>query len=174
MKDNEFLLSKLKNSNIFKVLTDDELKYLITISQYIECGAEEEIIKEGEESPYLYVILTGTVSVIVKQKHKNKIKNVYICTIGEGDVIGEAAIFSNLKRTANVIVDKKLQALKLERKVFLHFIKKYPTAGIKILMLIIYSLLKKLKDVNHELAFERKASINQEDVDNVINEFLNK
>jgi len=174
MKDFDYLVNKLKQSDIFKVLTDEETKYLIQISEFIQCKEGEEIIKEGEISSYLYVILKGTVSVMVKQKHEGKEKDIYICTIGEGDVIGEAAIFSNVKRTANVVVDKELSALKLERKVFVHFIKKFPTAGIKILMLIIYSLLKKLKEVNHELAFERKATIDQSDVDNVINDFLNK
>ena len=36
------------------------------------------------------------------------------------------------------------------------------------LMIIIYSLLKKLRDANQELAFERKSDIDQNDIDSLV------
>ena len=120
----------------------------------------------------MYIIIDGAVSIIIKQQLDDKtIKDVYISTIGEGDIIGEAAIFLNVKRTAHAISMMKLVVLKLERKELIEFINNHPSAGIKILMLIIFSLLNKLKDVNHELAFERKATFDQKDIDGLMNEF---
>jgi len=52
------------------------------------------------------------------------------------------------------------------------FIKDYPRSGNKILMLIIYSLLKKLKEVNQELAYERKSDADQDDIDSIIQNFM--
>jgi CRP/FNR family cyclic AMP-dependent transcriptional regulator len=44
----------------------------------------------------------------------------------------------------------------------------------KMLMLIIYSLIKKLRDANQEIAFERKSDISQEDIDTIISDFVYK
>ena len=54
----------------------------------------------------------------------------------------------------------------------LKFINKHQGAGNKILMLIIYSLLRKLRDANQEIAFERKSDVTQEDIDSIIEDFV--
>jgi hypothetical protein len=48
------------------------------------------------------------------------------------------------------------------------FIRTSPAAGNKILMVIIHGLLRKLKMVNHELAFERKSDMDQDDIDQLV------
>ncbi len=164
----------IKSTKIFSFLSDDELDYLLTISDIYEYSHKEKIINEGDISSYLYIIISGSVSIEIKAQSKDSSKGVYICSIGEGDIIGEAAIFTNFKRTANVIADDGLKMFIIEREKFFDFIKTYPGAGIKILMVIIHSLLNKLKDVNHELAFEREAHLDQTDIDEIINDFLKK
>ncbi len=171
--DRDSFLQKLRSTKIFNMLKDDELNDILSAGEIAEYDEGEVLIKEGEINPEMYIILKGAVSIIIKQPcDENTVKDVYICTIGEGDIIGEAAIFSNVKRTAHAVAQMNLTALKIERKQFIEFINNHPSAGIKILMLIIFSLLNKLKEVNHELAFERKAAIVQEDIDSLMNEFL--
>ena len=46
--------------------------------------------------------------------------------------------------------------------------KKRPDAGVKMLMIIIFGLLKKLNEANQELAFERKTTLDQGDIDSLI------
>jgi hypothetical protein len=60
---------------------------------------------------------------------------------------------------------------RLTRQELIRFIKKYPTTGNKILMVVIYSLLNKLREANQELAFERRVDVGQADVDSIVNEF---
>jgi hypothetical protein len=38
-------------------------------------------------------------------------------------------------------------------------------------MVVIYSLLNKLRDANQELAFERRVDVGQADVDSIVSEF---
>ena len=156
------------------LLTGNELDYLFSIGEIYQYDVNEIIINEGEISPYLYVILSGSVTIRIKTGNNDSAKNVYICSIGSGDVIGEAAIFTNFKRTANVIANESLKLFIIEREKFFEFIKTFPSSGIKILMVIIYSLLNKLKEVNHELAFEREVDLEQKDIDDIINEFMTK
>ena len=73
-----------------------------------------------------------------------------------------------LKRTADVIAAEDTVLLRIQRPEMMEFIRDYPRAGNKILMLIIYSLLRKLRAANQELAFERRADIHQDDVDALV------
>jgi CRP/FNR family transcriptional regulator, cyclic AMP receptor protein len=168
------IVPKIKSTKMFNLLADDELDYLFSIGEIYEYNINEIIINEGEISPYLYIILSGSVTIRIKTGNGENLKDVYICSIGTGDVIGEAAIFTNFKRTANVIANENLKLFIIEREKFFDFIKTFPSSGIKILMVIIHSLLNKLKEVNHELAFEREVDLDQNDIDSIINDFIKK
>ena len=88
-------------------------------------------------------------------------------------MFGEAGMFMKVKRTANVNSLARTALLHITRGDFIQFIKKYPTTGNKILMVTVYSLLKKLREANQELAFERQFDIEQDDVDSIVDDFLN-
>lgn len=162
-------IPKLKNIIIFRYLNEGDKKNILKITKFAEYQQNEKIISKGEVSPYLYAVIQGTVNVIVPEKDG---KGVFICAIGSGDVFGEAGIFLKVKRTADVISSDTVTLLMIHRKDIISFIKSNPIPGSKILMLIIYSLLKKLKEANQEIAFERKANIVQSDIDSMVEEII--
>ena len=162
-------LRKMKDVILFRYLDERMLEKILRISEIVTYEPESKIIEEGEEDPYLFVVLSGSVTVSVREQSG---KDVYICTIGEGDVFGEAGMFVKSARTANVSTVTDTVVLKLHRQEFIRFIKIQPAAGIKMLMIIIFSLLRKLRETNQELAFERKTHFNQEDVDSFIDEIM--
>jgi CRP/FNR family cyclic AMP-dependent transcriptional regulator len=154
---------------VFKYLKPEEVKKIIAISRFFSYGRDEKIIAKGELSHNFCAVMEGTVHVVVPEKATG---SVFISSIGEGDVFGEAGIFLNVKRTADVVSADDSVILSITREDIIGFIKSNPEAGIKILMLIIYSLLRKLKEANIELAFERKADINQSDIDAMVDEVM--
>ncbi|MBN2618143.1 MAG: cyclic nucleotide-binding domain-containing protein [Spirochaetales bacterium] len=95
-----------------------------------------------------------------------------MCTLGASEIFGEAGIFLNLERTANVVALDDSVILKINREPMLRFVKKNPIASNKIFMIMIYSLLQKLKEANRELAYERKSDYNQADIDDLINNLI--
>ncbi|MCK5268370.1 MAG: cyclic nucleotide-binding domain-containing protein [Spirochaetes bacterium] len=163
MENNE-LISKLKNVKIFTYLNQHEIEDITSICKIFKYDEQEKITDENEISPYLYAVLDGMISVMVKKPDGDE---VFIAALGNGDVFGETAIFTNKKRTASIVSNDSV-IVQIERDTFMNFIKQHPASGIKILMLIIYSLLNKLRGVNQELAFERKANISQDEIDSVI------
>lgn len=165
--DKEEYLSKIKDVLIFKFLTGDELKELLKVSNIIPYDENSRIVAEGDVAPFFFAILDGQVNITVTKQDG---KEAYICTLGTGDVFGEAGIFLKVKRTANVWSVENTTILKISRTDMFKFIKNNHTAGIKILMLIIYSMLKKLRMTNQELAFERTPDMDQNDIDDLINE----
>ncbi len=167
-QDREYV-RRMKNVILFRYLDESMLEEILRISEVTKHEPEKKIIAEGEVDPYLYAVLSGSVTVSVPEQSG---KEVYICTIGDGDVFGEAGMFLKTKRTANVSTVTETVLLKLHRQEFIRFIKNQPAAGIKMLMIIIYSLLQKLREANQEIAFERKTHIDQEDVDSLIDEIM--
>lgn len=161
---------KIKDILLFKFLSEREIDDLMTMCEIQVYDEGEQIVTEAEVEQAFYAIIDGSVEVDVNESRR---KNVYICTIGAGEVFGEAGMFMKVKRTANVNSLSETTLLHITRKSFIQFIKKYPTTGNKLLMVIVYSLLKKLRAANQELAFERKFDVQQDDVDAIVDEFLN-
>ena len=90
----ESFIKKLKTSRIFYKLKEDEIKDIIYLGKIIEYEKEEIIINENDMDPSMYIIIKGAVSIFTKQKcDDNTIKDVYISTISEGDIIGEQKFF---------------------------------------------------------------------------------
>ena len=160
---------RLGKSLIFRYLDEKRQDEILAMSDLIQSGEGESIITEGEESPYLYLVASGEVSVSVREEED---RNVYVSTLGEGEIFGEAGIFLKTARTANVSSLGESRVLRIHREKLLDFIRREPSAGVKLLMIIIYGLLKKLRESNQELAYERKGDIMQDDVDALVESVL--
>ena len=159
----------VRNIITFRYLDETELDRLVGIGTFVEYGLEEPIVQEGEIEHHFFGILEGTVSVTVHEKEGN---DVFICSLGAGDVFGEAGFFLNIKRTASVISLGKTVAIRLDRANIAAFIREHPAAGNKILLTTIYGLLRKLRAANQELAYERKSDMNQDDIDDLVSGLL--
>lgn len=165
--------NKLKKVKILELLSPTELTEIARVIDIVQYDTDEVIVAEGEISSYLFAILDGSVRVTVKQMDDEQIeRDIYICTIGKGETFGEAAVFMNVERTADVFANDDVLTMRVDRENLIGFIKAHPAAGIKILMVIIYSLLNKLKEANRELAFERKTVLAQNDIDSLINDLI--
>ena len=164
--DKQSYLAQIRNILVFRSFSEEELKGILRFCEIISFDDGEMIVKEGDISPSFFALIEGAVKVTVDQEGKD----VYICTLGGGDIFGEAAMFLKVKRTADVTATGPVIALKFIRHDLFEFLKAFPRAGNKFLMLIVYGLLRKLRDANQELAFERRADINQADIDSLITE----
>ncbi len=99
-------------------------------------------------------------------------RKVFTCTIVQGAMFGESAIFMSEKKTADVIGADSSILLRVHRQEMMSFLQRFPQAGNKILMLIIFSQLSKLREANPELAFDKQSVINVEDIDSLIHVFM--
>jgi len=162
--DKQKYSGELRSLLLFRPLSNDEISKFAERSEIISYTENEKIVLEGDVDPSFFVVIRGTVNVTLQQNGSD----VFISAIGPGDVFGEAAMFMKVKRTADVIAAEDSVLLRIQRPEMMGFIKDYPRGGNKILMLIIYSLLRKLRSANQELAFERRADIHQDDVDALV------
>jgi len=164
----DMVLMKLKKVKMLEYLTPDEMKIFLESCELVQFEKGEKIIEQNKIHPYIYVILQGSAEVNVQKTEKR----IFIANVQEGEIIGETGIFSDLPRTADVSAINETHMLQVPRRNFMNFIRRYPEAGNKILMYIIYSLIHRLKEANQELSFERQISLSQDEIDNFINYYM--
>lgn len=166
--NDETIEKRLKEILAFSFMTEEELHEIVELAEFYSYEEGEEIIRQGERDQKMYAVIDGSVQVSV---HDSERGDVYICTIGSGELFGEAGMFIKVNRTASVYSCGESRLFSIDRSGLINFIKKRPKTGNKMLMVIIYSLLRKLREANQELAFERRSDIVQDDIDSIINAF---
>jgi CRP/FNR family cyclic AMP-dependent transcriptional regulator len=160
--------AKLAKIVMFKYFSPEAMREIQAKSEILSFSEGEPIIAQGDKNPYFYAVLKGTVNVTVREKEKE----VFVSAIGEGEVFGEAGIFLNVERTANVVSAADSVIMRIGRDDLLSFIKARPSDGIKLLMIIVYTLLKKLRNADLELAFERKGDSGQDEIDSMVKQIM--
>lgn len=77
-------------------LTEDQIREILAIGRFRRLTAQEFLMRRGEPSADLYVVLDGRLSVISGEGEK-------LGEVGKGMVVGEVALCDAGKRTADVI-----------------------------------------------------------------------
>ena len=167
-KNKDSIVKYLRENTVLRSIDSAEIAKFLDTGGINFFNENDQILTEKDPGSTIYFVIDGNIDIIKNEEGKD----VYICTLGTGEFFGETGLFKTIKRTATVKSSGESSILRIDRESFLSYIKSSPTSGIKILMLIIYSLLKKLRTVNQELAFERKLDIGQEDIDALINSLL--
>jgi CRP-like cAMP-binding protein len=82
----------------------------------------ERIIREGDPSDGLYVVLEGTLDVVKRKDGRE----VAVGRLREGDVFGEISCLRKAPASASVVVRRGGTLLKLPRKDFDELVTSYP------------------------------------------------
>nr|MCU0700241.1 cyclic nucleotide-binding domain-containing protein [Myxococcaceae bacterium] len=113
------LLANLMNgAALFKPFTPSERRGLIQKFRARDAMPGETLIREGQPSDGLYVVLTGEVSVDVGGRH--------VATLKEGQVFGEMSLLTRSVTTATVKTTRRTSLLRLPRADFDQLIMSHP------------------------------------------------
>lgn len=153
-----YLQEKIDKISIFKYLDDNEKKILLKFAHFHEYYRDEKIITQGETSYSFYALISGKLNVTINGDNG---KQIFITHINEGEFFGETGIFDDGQRTATVSAAETSQVLVVERNDFFCYIRMYPKAGIKLMMLFVNGLMKKLNASNKELVVEKETGIDK-------------
>ena len=162
-------LESIQEINMLRYLSGEELEKFLALAEIVYYKKGEKVINLGDISPHFYAVVKGSMHVSMREPNGQE---VFICTMEQAEVFGESAIFMTEKRTADVTSSQDSVLLRVHRKDLMIFIRENPPAGNKILMLIIFSLLSKLREANQELAFEKQSVIELDDIDSLVKDFM--
>lgn len=104
----------------------------------------EVIVREGDKSDAVYIVLEGTLNVIKDDMYGN---NNIIATAGKGAIFGEMGVFLDQKRSCTIASKTDLTVLELPNQGFLSALLKFPDLTFRLLK----SLSSKLNDINEKL-----------------------
>lgn len=90
----------------FKYFTEPELKQLLGATTWEHFPAGDFLVKEGAREEALYVLVSGEVAV--------ELDGCMVCTLSQGECVGELAYFSDEAHTATVVARNNVSAMKFE------------------------------------------------------------
>lgn len=139
----------LKTVRIFENLSPEELRHLVPLFEIKNVKNKERVIAEGEISDRFYVIRSGHCNVTKGSK------DTFITVLGPKDYFGEASLFHDVRRTANVTASEDSQLLLLPREQFQQFLLTYPLAANRILFQMLKDVFLRLEETSNELLLSK-------------------
>ncbi len=150
--DHHNYVKMIKANMLFRYMSEEEFLKFLAGAELMKYTNGEIIISQGEVSQFLYCLIKGSVEVSAYEKEDD----FFIYALEEGEIFGEAALFLTELRIANVKSSGDSLIIRINRSNLIKFISEYSQAGNRILIMIIYSLLKKLRASTKEITVARK------------------
>tara|TARA_R110002072_G_scaffold64203_3_gene159462 strand:- start:70212 stop:70673 length:462 start_codon:yes stop_codon:yes gene_type:complete len=147
----------VKGCPLFHEIYDNEIEEIIQDCLIAQYSPGDTIIKQGDTSTDICVILSGSVDIFVEKNNDSH----YIATLGKGDLFGELVLINETKRTASIICKEKCDILILSYESFYKFFHKKPKVFSLMVLNITRLITKRLKNANaiiEELNSTKKAS----------------
>lgn len=156
---------------LFKRLDAPALRTLSSIAIHLELDAGVQLTREGESADSLFAVVSGYLRV-TKNNPSGRGEPIYLCNLGPNEIAGEACIFGNARRSANVDTESAVELLKFERADFIRFLRDHPIGAQGVFVHIINGLLHKLEYTSFELSRERQDGLTQGAVEDVFSEMV--
>lgn len=148
-------IDTLQHVVIFRHLDMSEVYKVLGMVRPVDVNKGEMMIKEGDRSDALYIILDG--ALVVTRGGQP------IVTLGPGEHFGEMALFNNRPRSATVTVaTATARLLVIERERFNELVRKEPLLGTKMLWCLSQVLSARLDDATAALAGTERGSFESE------------
>ena len=134
----------LKNVPLFSSFSDQQLAALVPAVQHRRFPRGSYVIRAGEETDALYIILAGRAKVLIPDDDGNE---VILSVIGPNEFFGEMGLLDDLPRSASVETMEPCEMLRITRSGFLNCLKDNFDAA----MLIIRNLVRRLREADRKI-----------------------
>ena len=117
------MIKNLKKIDLFKNLSDEDLKELEHYLSTALFRKKEDIFTEGDAPEWFYIVLTGKVKV-TKISHDGK--EIILEIISPYDIFGGVAVLRNFPYPANAVAMEDSEILKISRKNLMRLVDRFP------------------------------------------------
>ena len=112
------LAAMLATVPLFRPLSNEQRELLIEQASDLVFVPGQIVIRQGEPSDRLFVILAGRVRVL--ETSPDASADVLLGELGEGEILGELGVLRNQTRSATVVAVERTHCLVLRQSDFLH------------------------------------------------------
>ena len=134
----------LKSVPLFSSFTVVQLGQLLSCVQHRSYPRNAFILRAGEETDALYIILAGRVKVLIPDEEGHE---VILSMIGPHEFFGEMGLLDELPRSASVETLEACEMLRLSKAGFTNILKD----NFELAMLIIRNLVRRLRDADRKI-----------------------
>jgi CRP-like cAMP-binding protein len=132
------LLARLPSMPLFADVPPEALHHLLRDSTLVDLEDGQALVRMGEPSDALYVVVEGEVEVKVAGLPPGAVR------LGEGEVVGETALLEDVERRADVVARGPLRALRFPRALLEAMVAERPRVGDVLLELLTRRLISNL------------------------------
>ncbi len=134
----------LKNVPLFSTLAEDQLLLLSSVLQREQFSKNKLIVRAGDKTETLYVVLSGRIKVAMGDEHG---KEVVLAILRAGEYFGEMALLDGGLRSANVYALEACELLTLSKHEFHQCLEN----NFSMAMLVMRGLVKRLRDADKKI-----------------------
>jgi CRP/FNR family cyclic AMP-dependent transcriptional regulator len=134
----------LKTVPLFSKLSEEQLQLLQPCLQQRRYPRNSLIVRVGEETDALYIILSGRVKVQISDEQGHE---VILAIMGPNEYFGEMGLLDDQPRSASVETLEACEMLRLSKSGFMACLKDNPDLA----MIIIRNLVKRLRAADRKI-----------------------
>jgi CRP/FNR family cyclic AMP-dependent transcriptional regulator len=134
----------LKTVPLFSSLTDEQVRVLQPCIQQRSYPRSSFILRAGEETDALYIILSGRVKVLIPDEQG---REVILAVMGPNEFFGEMGLLDDLPRSASVETLEACQMLRFPKSAFIACLKD----NFDLAMIIIRNLVKRMREADRKI-----------------------
>jgi len=138
-KQENLIRNVINDVEIFSKLPDRVKEELLSMLHVKEINKNEEILKKGEPAGDFYIIISGIMEVVGKDKNN---REQIITFLQKGDCFGEMSIITNEPVAATIRTNTKATLLLLKKHDLLYLLEEYPKINVFFVKLISKRLRK--------------------------------
>jgi CRP/FNR family cyclic AMP-dependent transcriptional regulator len=129
---------------LFSLFDHAQLEMLVPFLQIRSYSRNTPVLRAGEETDALYVILSGRVKVLIPDKHG---REVILAVMGPNEFFGEMGLLDQQARSASVETLETSKMVRLSKAGFFGCLEN----NFGLAMLIIRNLVKRLRDADRQI-----------------------
>lgn len=154
----------LSGIDLFRHMKPTAMRALGAIASHQVLQPGHVLVRQDDAADSLFAILSGFLRV-TKNNRDGTSEPIYLSNLGPNEFVGEACIFSNARRSANIVTESRAEVIKFERSDFVRFLKEHPAGSQRLFVHMINGLLNKLEFTSSELSHERQQGLSQDAID---------
>jgi len=134
----------LKTVPLFSSLSDEQLRLLQPCLQQRSYPSNSFILRAGEETEGLYIILSGRVKVLIPDEQG---REVILAVMGPSEFFGEMGLLDDQPRSASVETLEACEMLRFSKSGFMACLKD----NFELAMIILRNLVKRLREADRKI-----------------------
>ena len=124
----------LEDVEVFAGVSPDALAALIQASNRRVFARGQELMRQGDASTCMHVILRGQVAV--QRRHPDLTEPIVLAVLGPGEVVGEMGVLEGEPRSATVIAVREAETLEISGDQIADLIVRSPETTRELLLTI--------------------------------------